>query len=96
MSDVCDFHSGLCAGIKNALPWKVFIWVFGVVLIITLAYVGFVQSQQNKILGRAELAIEKTYENRESLVVVEVTQGELVNCYIVEAAVHVYVCTVNQ
>ena len=74
MSDICDFHSGVCAGIRNALPWKVFIWIFGVVLIITLAYVGFVQSQQNKILGRAELAIEKTHKNRELLIVVEVTQ----------------------
>lgn len=71
---VCNFHSGLCAAAKNALPWKVFVWVFGVVLLVTLAYVGFIQSQQNKILGKAEDAIIKTYINRESLVVVEVTQ----------------------
>jgi Na+/alanine symporter len=77
MSDVCDFHSGVCAGIRNALSWKIFIWIFGVVLVITLAYVGFIQSQQNKILGKAEFAIEKTYENRMSLVVVEVTQSAI-------------------
>ena len=71
---VCDFHAGLCASVKNAMPWKVFVWIFGVVLIVALAYVGFVQSQQSGILDKAELAIEKTHKNRELLIVVEVTQ----------------------
>ena len=74
---VCDFHAGLCAGVKNAVPWKVFIWIFGVVLIVTLAYVGFMQSQHNTVLGKAENAIERTYKNRESLIAVEVTQSAI-------------------
>ena len=71
---VCDFHAGLCAGVKSAMPWRMFIWIFGVVLVVTLAYVGFIQSQQSEILDKAELAIEKTHKNRELLIVVEVTQ----------------------
>ncbi len=74
---VCNFHSNLCAGVKNALPWKVFIWVFGVVLVVTLAYVGFIQSQQININKRVDLAIEKTHKNRESLIAVEVTQSAI-------------------
>ena len=74
---ICDFHSGLCAGIKSAMPWKVFVWIFGVVLIVALAYVSFVQSQQSGILDKAELAIEKTHINRESLIAVEVTQSAI-------------------
>jgi len=85
---VCDFHAGLCTSVKNALPWKVFIWIFGVVLIIALAYVGFVQSQQSGILDKAELAIEKTHKNRESLIVVEVTQTAILKNF--EQLLHYY------
>ena len=85
---VCDFHAGLCAGLKNAMPWKMFVWIFGVVLAVTLAYVGFIQSQQSGILDKAELAIEKTYENRESLVVVKVTQTAILKNF--EQLLHYY------
>jgi hypothetical protein len=73
-SIACEKTSKLEDGLKNTISWKVFVWVFGVMLTLTLAYVGFAEHQHSRAYDKAEKAIEKTQQNKESLIRIKVTQ----------------------
>lgn len=61
--------------IKNTVPWKVFVLIFGLFLTAFMAYIGWADIQSDKAVLKAEKAIERTYQNREELVRLSVMQS---------------------